>query len=263
MHTLFQSLSVVPAEWRLLFNTVGLASLAIFLLATLSRISLWLAGEDKGSGPLEGKGYLGMLWLVLTRPFSIDCLFARRVFARSKVRGVMLMLITWSFVILMLGVFTSLVNPLFSPDLWDRLKPAVALLMDLTGGLLLVGLTVGVVKRFFFPKVYEVSLPADSVVLVLFWIVVVLGFVLEGLRLAPRGWSQAGIYPVGSAFGWAFVPLTMWDPVRAYAWIYVLHSVGGFVLIGYLPFSKMFHIMAAQITVFAARQRLSQTRGAA
>lgn len=263
MHTLFQSLDVVPPEWRLLFNTAGLTALAIFALGSLSRISFWLSGEDKGSGPLEGKGYLGMLWLVFIRPFSIDCLFARRVFARSKVRGVMLMLITWSFVILLLSVFTSLVDQLFSPDLLERLEPAMALVMDLTGGLLLVGLTVAVVKRFFFKTVYRVSIPADSVVLVLFWVVVILGFVLEGLRLAAQGGSQANIYPVGAAFRWAFLPLATWDPVRTYTWAYVLHGVGGFALIAYMPFSKMFHILAAQITTIAARQRMSRPRGVA
>lgn len=263
MHTLFQSLSVVPPAWRWLFDGFGLATLAVFALGTLGRISLWLSGEEKGSGPLEGKGYLGVLWLVFVRPFSIDCLFARRVFARSKVRGVMLMLVTWSFVILLLGVLTSLVNKLFRPDLLMQLGPTLALVMDVTGGLLLVGLTVGVVKRFVFPTVHQISLPADSVVLVLFWVVVILGFVLEGLRLAPLGWSQADVYPVGSVFGRAIAVLTPGDPLRAYAWVYVLHGVGGFALIGYLPFSKMFHMLAAQITTFAARQRLSQTRGAA
>jgi len=53
------------------------------------------------------------------------------------------------------------------------------------------------------------------------------------------------------------------DPLRAYVWAYVLHGVGGFALIGYLPFSKMFHMLAAQITTFAARQRLSESGGAA
>src|SRR3990172_2683575 len=214
MHTLFQSLNVVPAEWRWLFNTVGVASLALFALGTLSRISLWLSGVDKDSGPLEGKGYLGVFWLVFIRPFSIDCLFARRVFARSKVRGIMLMLITWSFVLLLLGVLTSLVDTLFRPDVLTRLQPATALVMDVTGGLLLVGLTIGMVKRFFFPTVHQISLPADSVVLGLFWAVVLLGFVLEGLRLAPLGWRQVNAYPVGSAFGWAVGALKVGDPLR-------------------------------------------------
>lgn len=263
MHTLFQSLSVVTPAWRWLFNTVGLATLVIFALGTLGRISLWLSGEDKGSGPLEGRGYLGMLWLVFSRPFSIDCLFARRVFTRSKLRGIMLMLITWSFVILLLGVLTSLVNQLFRPEVLVRLGSAMALVMDVSGGLLLIGITVGVVKRFFFPTVYQISLPADGIVLLLFWVVVILGFVLEGLRLASLGWSQASTYPIGSAFGWVVAALTTGDPMRAYTGVYVLHGVSGFVLIAYLPFSRLFHMVAAQITTFAARQRLSQPRGVA
>ena len=263
MHTLFQSLTVIPPEWRWLFNTVGAASLALFALGTLSRISLWLSGVDKDSGPLEGKSYLGVLWLIFIRPFSIDCLFARRVFARSKVRGIMLMLITWSFVLLLLGVLSSLANWLAHPAFMARLQPAMALVMDVTGALLLMGLTIGMVKRFFFPTVHQISLPADGVVLVLFWVVVLMGFVLEGLRLAPLGWKQVSAYPIGSAFGWVVAALNVGDPLRAYVWAYVLHGVGGFALIGYLPFSKMFHMLAAQITTFAARQRLSESGGAA
>jgi hypothetical protein len=57
-------------------------------------MSIWLRGEDKDSGPITGRGLLGTLWLTLFQPLSPDCLFARRVFSRSKVRGVMLMLIS-------------------------------------------------------------------------------------------------------------------------------------------------------------------------
>ncbi|MFQ5409612.1 MAG: respiratory nitrate reductase subunit gamma [Anaerolineales bacterium] len=253
MHTIFQSFSVIPAQWRWLFSSLGWAALLIFTLGTLSRISLWLSGTDKKSGPLEGKGLIGAIWLVIVQPFSIDCLFARRVFARSKLRGVMLMLTTWSFIILLLGVLNSLLELFFQP----------ALAMDIAGGLLLAGLSIAVVKRFVFPSVHAISLPADSVVLVLFWAVVVLGFLLEGVNLAPLGWSEAATYPVGSAFGQAVAALTPGDPTRAYRLLYVLHGGGGFMLIGYLPFSKLFHMLAAQITTLAARQRLSQTRGAA
>lgn len=263
MHTIFQSFSVIPAQWRWLFSSLGWAALLIFTLGTLSRISLWLSGTDKESGPLEGKGLLGAIWLVIVQPFSIDCLFARRVFARSKLRGVMLMLTTWSFIILLLGVLNSLLELLFQPALLARAEPITALAMDIAGGLLLVGLSIAVVKRFVFPSVHAISLPADSVVLVLFWAVVVLGFLLEGVNLAPLGWSEAATYPVGSAFGQAVAALTPGDPTRAYRLLYVLHGGGGFMLIGYLPFSKLFHMLAAQITTLAARQRLSQTRGAA
>jgi hypothetical protein len=56
MHTLFQSLTVIPPAFQAIFNAAALAILAIFALASLGRMSIWLRGEDKDSGPIASCG---------------------------------------------------------------------------------------------------------------------------------------------------------------------------------------------------------------
>lgn len=257
MHTLFQSLTVIPPTFRAIFNVAALAVLAISALASLGRMSIWLRGEDKDSGPIAGRGLLGALWLTLFQPLSPDCLFARRVFSRSKVRGVMLMLISWSFVVLWLGVLISLTEVILPQASIDRLQFLLAPVMDIAGGLLLVGLLMALARRYLFRPVKTISVAADGVVLWLFAVTVLLGFVLEGVRLSGSGWLLAQYWPVGALFGEILRVLAGGGSLYArwYTAAYLAHAAAGFALIAYLPFSKLFHLFAAQITTAAARQR--------
>ncbi|HKZ83776.1 MAG TPA: respiratory nitrate reductase subunit gamma [Anaerolineae bacterium] len=259
MHTLFQSLTIIPPALRAIFDAAALAALAIFALASLGRMSIWLRGEDKDSGPIAGRGLLGALWLTLFQPLSPDCLFARRVFSRSKVRGVMLMLISWSFIVLWLGVLISLAEAILpaSRAPIDRLQFLVAPVMDIAGGLLLVGLLMALARRYLFRPVKTISVAADGVVLWLFAVTVLLGFMLEGVRLSGSGWLLAQYWPVGAVFGEILSRLAGGGSVytRWYTAVYLAHAAAGLALIAYLPFSKLFHLFAAQITTAAARQR--------
>lgn len=257
MHTLFQSLTVIPPAFRAIFNAAALAVLAIFALASLGRMSIWLRGEDKDSGPIAGRGLLGALWLTLFQPLSPDCLFARRVFSRSKVRGVMLMLISWSFIVLWLGVLISLAEAILPQAPIDRLQFLLTPVMDIAGGLLLVGLLMALARRYLFRPVKTISVAADGVALWLFAMTVLLGFLLEGVRLSGSGWTLAQWWPLGAVFGEILSRLARGGPVytRWYTAVYLAHAAAGFALIAYLPFSKLFHLFAAQITTAAARQR--------
>ncbi len=257
MHTLFQSLIVIPPAFRGIFSAVGLAAVAICVLASLGRMSIWLRGQDKDSGPIEGRGLLGVLGLTLLQPLSAECLLARRVFPRSKARGVMLILISWSFSLLWLGVLVSLVQLVLPGVRSDRLQIVLTPAMDIAGGLLLAGLLLALARRHLFRPVKTISVTADGVVLWLFALAVLLGFALEGVRLSGSGWLLAKYWPVGAAFGEIFSRLAGGGSLYArwYTAAYLAHAAAGFALVAYLPFSKLFHLFAAQITTAAARQR--------
>ena len=53
-------------------------------------------------------------------------------------------------------------------------------------------------------------------------------------------------------------PRQVWD--RLYPALYLIHAGSGFGLVAYLPFSKLIHVFASQITTFASGKASSRTR---
>src|SRR3990172_7730413 len=87
MRSLFQSLGVTPPLLRVPLIIVGGIALAFAIGGTWSRIRLWASGRRDRNDALGPASMGRLLWLSLTKFFSADCLFARRVFARSRWRG--------------------------------------------------------------------------------------------------------------------------------------------------------------------------------
>jgi nitrate reductase gamma subunit len=134
--------------------------------------------------------------------------------------------------------------------------------MDVAGGLLLVGLLMALARRYLFRPAYWVSVRGDGMVLALFALVVVLGFVMKGVRLAGLGVAALAVSPVGGAFGLALGALVGGDAAALatmYPTLYLLHAGAAFALLAYVPFSRLFHLLAAQITTFAAREEANRS----
>jgi len=265
MHQLFQSLPLVPPAFRPFFYGLAGLTVAVFLIGTLDRMWLWRQGRDRPGAPalsvIEGlteqAGAWGLLQLSFVKLFSADCLLARRTFARSRVRGVMLVCILWGSLGLLAGVVFSTAAYLAPGLLFGySLRRVLACLMDVAGGLLLVGLPVALARRYFFHPTRWVSVRGDGMVLALFTLVVVSGFVMEGVRLASVGVTALTVWPVGGAFGLALGALAGGNATALaamYPTLYLLHAGMAFALLAYVPFSRLFHLFAAQITTFAAR----------
>lgn len=256
MNLLFQSLPLVPASFRPFFYAMAALALALFVLGTLERMWLWTQGRDRPNAIMSGATWRQFAGLSLTKLFSRDCLFASRTFARSRGRGAMLLGIVWGSLLLLGGVLLSAVVSLSPvPLLGYEAGRVVTFLMDIAGAALLVGLIAALARRYFFHPAKWVKGSGDGFMLVLFTVVVLLGFLMEGARLAGTGLEFAAWSPVGAATGVALAALAGQPAVvvALYPLLYLLHAGSAFALIAYVPFSRLFHIFAAQITTFAAR----------
>jgi nitrate reductase gamma subunit len=264
MHQMFQSLPLVPPALRVFFYAMGGLAVATFLLGTLDRVWLWRQGREMPGDLLSQADTWRLLRLSFVKLFSADCLLARRTFARSRARGVMLVFILWGSLGLAAGAALSALAYL-APGLLSGhdVRRVLAFLMDAAGGLLLVGLVMALGRRYLFRPELWVSAPGDGLVLALFTLVVVLGFVMEAVRLAGIGLEGIAVWPVGSAFGLALWALTARDAAALapiYPALYLLHAGAAFALLAYIPFSRLFHLFAAQITTFAAQQDVRRPR---
>lgn len=263
MQTLFQSLAVLPTAWRVPFL---LAALALGLFAggaTWSRLRLWGLARPSPYGPLGQASFGRMLWLSARQFFSADCLLARRVAARSRWRALMVMAFVWSSLALAGGVLVSLLGFALNQPLPAVVERWAAPVLDVAGLALLAGLLAALLRRYLFPPARWIWVSADGALLVLFILPVLTGFLLEGTRLAGTGWQAAGRWPVGAALGLAlaWLPLSTAAWQRVYLGLYLAHAGSALLLLAYLPFSKLFHIFASQVTTFAARQRVARLAG--
>jgi nitrate reductase gamma subunit len=263
MQSLFQSLGVIPPPWRVPLYVAGALAVLVALGGTWARMRLWGLGRHDGRGPLADASLGRLAWLSLTKLFALDCLFARRVFARSRWRGWMVITFVWGSLALAGAVLLSAGFYIANRAMPAALDRWAAPVLDAAGLILLLGLLAALGRRYLFPPQRWISVSADGMLLILFTLVVLSGLLLEGVRLVGSGWEAALRWPVGTSLGAALNWLN-WRPElweRLYLAMYLSHTGLGFCLVAYLPFSKLFHLFASQITVFAARKTAARGTG--
>lgn len=245
----------------------GLAGL-IFLFGMILMIGFWYRGSVKGEeDSLHRKISLSSesVWTTifsrqifsLAKIFILDIVLQRRILKESVSRWSMHSLIFTAILLrFSLSLFTA-VGFYFSPDgnwmtaLMDKNHGFTAFIYDLLGLFILIGVVWAVIRRFVVKPVHVVSEYQDTFTLVVLGILVGFGFFLEGARiLATRipgdmaspsfaGNIVAGFFSI-FPFDWALIyPLIWW-----------IHGLAAAVLIAYIPFGKMRHVINTPLTYF-------------
>jgi nitrate reductase gamma subunit len=177
-----------------------------------------------------------------------DVLLQRRLFRRSPKRWLIHGLLFYPMLLRTLwGVF-ALAASLAAPDwppvriLLDKNHPAAEAVFDVTGLLLLAG--VGLIARRGAGSLRGSpveGLPArDIPALVAIALIVVVGFVLEGLRMAMTGAGSPAAF-VGFALAALFRGAAGLTEIYGYVWY--AHALAVGALVAYLPFSRLKHMI--------------------
>lgn len=254
----------IPISLRTIFYAFSVISVAIFFIASWLKISIWLKGRDDPQDLVSGKSALGLIGMSLSYIFSRDCLFAKRVRERSKLRAVMLMFVYWGFIILFIGTLTVAIDYDLSLNVlkgWFYLY--FSLILDIAGGLLLIGLLFFILRRLLSSKDIVISGWDDKVVLIFILIILLTGFCVEGIRLARFNPPLMDLSPVGAVFSVIFRNFIsdQFSLESLYRIFWIFHALFALSFIIYIPFSKQFHMFAAQITTVEASRRESTLEG--
>lgn len=260
-----------PASLSIGSGWFGLALL--FLLAGLAYLVwFWLRGSVQGeSDSLHQKLAQGAerawrttfsreFWSILGA-VVFDVILGRRLLMESVRRWLVHSLIFLSILARMaLGVFTWLAH-LLAPQSWlaqallDKNQPAVAFCNDLLGLFILLGVVLALIQRFVVKPDYALRQAQDTVALVLLFLMVGMGFVLEGARLViSQVPAQSAVY--------AFVgyPLArLWQALSGdvagwYDTLWWTHAILAAVFVAYLPFGKMRHMFATPLSLIMNRK---------
>lgn len=227
-----------------ILQAAAVASGAVFLAGMYARVSIWTKG---------GAGLMGFVSASVAGFFSPDCLLGRRLYREHKIRGVILAVTIWSFLALFAGtLFTSFEYTLRLDLTSSRI---FSLVMDVSGAALLVTTAFYIVRRLVDRESRVIAVMEDHVLLWGLLSIVLTGFLLEGTRMAAypdpeAAWSPAGM--LASRLITAFVAGKDMPGLRNA--LYNLHAFIVFAFIAYIPFSKQFHMFAAQIVTARARE---------
>jgi nitrate reductase gamma subunit len=248
-------------------DSTTIVALVIFLAGLVLTASVWFSG----SIPLQGrisfisKGYallrnaarpiFSAKLFPIMKTLFFDVLLQRRLYRRSAKRWLIHSLIFFPFAFRffwgILGFFASIRLP-DRPDTWallDKNHPLTAFLFDLTGVMILLGIILAFLRGIAAKSDRPRGLPdQDRWALGLIGGIVVVGFILEAMRIAMTGWPvNSGYALIGYGLSKLFSGVTGLTEIYGYVWY--IHAFMSGAFIAYLPFSRLMHIIMAPVVL--------------
>jgi len=248
-------------------DTITIVSLVIFLSGMVLFFSLYLSGSLQGTGAGSSGGRLfrllggavrcvfsgRIIWII--RSLFWDVLLQRRLYRVSPRRWVIHALIFYGFVFRFFWGLVALGGSLWKPEwpvVWNLVNkdyPLTGLLYDLTGTMILVGVGLAFARGLINRRGRAAGLPGqDRLALGLIGGIVVIGFVLEGMRISMTG------YPTGSenslvGYGVGLLFSSPRGLVEVYGFVWYIHAALTGAFIAYIPFSRLLHMIMAPVAL--------------
>lgn len=242
----------VPTGLQNYFYIVSAIAVIIFFIGVWSRVKLWTMGRDDEK--FAGFGVIDFFIFSIKSFFSRNCILAKKSFTLASYRGIMLLFIIWGFTTLFLGTVLLTLHHYSISFLIGNTYLIYSFALDVAGVLLLIGLVIAISRRHLDMEVRRVTSLEDFIFLYLFLLIVVSGFIVEGMRLAILNPLNSD-YSLGGALFSSLIELFVEASASVYVAIWVIHTGSVFFFIAILPYTKFFHVFASQISVAAAEKR--------
>ena len=202
-----------------------------------------------------------------------DVVLHRTLFSVSGFRWLKHTLIFWGFAAMfgieVVAVFVREALPAFGlPDVWRThghpIRLAFDVAFDVTGLMVLVGCALALVWRVMVNGTAEQKYTDTPTALFLF-LVVLSGFVVEGMRIAAASPDPAhALSFVGYAFA-VVLPRELVESAAAHEVLWLLHVLGSCAFIAYVPVKRLIHscatpmgrLMNSQKGLLAAKKQAS------
>lgn len=257
--------------WNIAFAEVvyflGAIAVAALVYAIYRRYRYWRVGEDKKFGDC------GRRWWAFIVAIIVDGIINRRFFGvfdnigRRRLYGSDLkpkefypgfihLLIFVGTVILLIGTALDVISHYIVEFLHGGVYLGFSAATDAGGILAIIGVILALVRRYAQKPSRLDRQPDDLVALLLILIVVVTGFLVEGIRVAATElvtnpdwapWSP-GAYVIAQAFvGMSENALLIWHGV--WWWLHSVIAVGAIIYVA-LYFSRLWHIVIDPVNVF-------------
>jgi nitrate reductase gamma subunit len=248
-------------------DTTTILTLIVFLAGMVMIFSYALSGSIPGVRDMGPIGKLfKLLWngvrtilsrkiFFIIKTMILDVLLQRRLYRQSKGRWFIHSLIFFPFVFRFFWGFVALIASLWKPGwspgwvMLDKNHPATAFLFDLTGIMVTLGVILALIRGGLRRSRQTSGLPGqDRLALGLVAGIVMIGFVIEGMRIAMTGWPVGAEYAVvGYGISMLFSESSGLTDIYGYVWY--IHAILTGAFIAYLPFSRLSHIIMAPVVL--------------
>lgn len=183
-----------------------------------------------------------------------ESIVQKRIVSKDYYAGMMHLFFFWGFVVLFIvgGLMDAVEEHLFKEILHKSfLHGSIylwhSLLLDIFGALAIVGVLMAIFRRYVLKPDKLDNKMEDAYILILMLIILVTGFYLEGARMAVTEIKQHPDWaiwsPVGLAIGKLLIPLGENTLLISHKIIWWFHMFVAFLLIGYIPYSKLVHVI--------------------
>ena len=225
---------------------LALVAVAIFAWRFYQRYRLWkLGGADERLDQIPRRISL-----------MVKYVLAQARILKKTYPGLMHILIFYGFIVLFIGtvlVFlqADITEPLFSYIfLKSTFYLIYSLVLDVFGIFVIGGILMASFRRLLLkPKNLE-SRGEDALILSWFLLILISGFVIEGVRLTATRPEWAVWSPFGFLVSKLFSGMEMQSLLTFHAWMWWIHMLISLGFIAFMPYSKLLHIFTSPLNVF-------------
>jgi nitrate reductase gamma subunit len=245
------------------FLAVIVVSVVVFTIGVVSNALLWMRGKGLVGTPESRLMYMSAKALSfafsrrmarLVRVFVKEALYIAKLRDLSAFRWLAHLMLLGGFVLMLVLDIAVTVSmdvlgwqAMIASDGWAKLLVR-DFAFEVAGLMMLVGIVMAMARRFVArPKQLKTE-GADIATLSFLFLVVAGGFVLEGMGIAGAipGHEANESY---SFVGYAFSLLMPESAGDYYDQAWLVHGVMSALLIAYIPFSKLFHMVTAPVAI--------------
>ncbi|NLB18598.1 MAG: (Fe-S)-binding protein, partial [Syntrophomonadaceae bacterium] len=240
----------VPYEW--LIYLIMFIPITIFLFGAWQRISVyWLAKGKTG----RGDNICGR-----TKSFLVPT-FSQRKVIKKPLAGTMHLFLFWGFLVLFAAAGIDAAHYWLG---WPHVEGAFYIgfswIVDVMGFLAMIGIAVLAYVRYVQkPDRLNDTKASDGWIIILIFVILLSGFVIEGLRIAAQIQMATTLDMIiyeraASPFGWLFAKMfvgtSLGSILLTHRILWWAHMAIAFLFIALVPFSKLWHIFTSMANAF-------------
>ena len=217
-------------------------SLAIGFIGIYRHVEFWRAGADEPS-------YKSNFF----RRFSnlVSWAMLQRGVVREKRPAVAHTLIYVGFLVLLFTTTMVLIDHDFGIKIYHgEFYLGITVLSDLLGLGVLVGCALAAHRRYLSKPDQLHNKLADSSMLIVLSLLIIQGFLLEGLRIHATNDPWAAFSPIGNLVSKFFWSLSYDSTTILHFIIWWFHTITVFLVVALLPYTKFFHIVTSIVNLY-------------
>ena len=246
-------------QYSWIMYTLAAIAMAVFFWAVLRIPRRWRVGQ-----PANRCKHLWSRLCAFCRTVFIDILLHRKFFGADKkdwrfrelYAGLMHFFIFSGFAVSFLGAFLDFISHYFFHFMEGNIYLAYSVITDSFGILTIIGVIMALVRRYIWRPERLDNRWDDLVTLLLIFVVIITGFLIEGLRIAATelqvnpGWApwSPGGYVFAKAFSGASQSTLLGWHVGLW-WFHSLLVLGTIVWVAIYN-TKLFHILWDPLNIF-------------